>query len=64
MTSPLLTAEATCTASTAQMAVAERSAYQAMISELVVPQLDVQFASVLINLICIQHVSCQTCAMH
>ena len=34
-----------------------------MISELVVPQLDVQFASALIDLICIRQMSAQTSAM-
>jgi len=39
---------------------AQCSTYQAMVSELVVPQLDVQFASALIDLICIRQMSSQT----
>lgn len=56
--------DVTCTDSNAHMAVAQCSTYQAMVSELVVPQLDVKFASGLIDLICIGQKSFYTCAMH
>ncbi len=55
--------EVTCSAFTAQMAVAEHSTYQAMISELVVPQLNVQFTSALVDLICIRQRPFQMCAL-